>query len=92
MSWYVQCVCISGRGDLVTQDIGEAEILNNPFTSLSSKSSSQTAWEGKGRDWENEEQSTVGEEQVQERLRNLKTHKSMGPDEMQLWVLRELMD
>ncbi|KFQ02707.1 hypothetical protein N329_08423, partial [Haliaeetus albicilla] len=43
-----------------------------------------------GRDWENEEPPTVGEDHVQDRLRNLKVHKSMGPDEMHQWVRREL--
>ncbi|KFP43990.1 RNA-directed DNA polymerase from mobile element jockey, partial [Chlamydotis macqueenii] len=35
---------------------------------------------------------TVAEEQVWEHLRNLKVHKSMGPDGMYPWVLRELAD
>ncbi|PKU33489.1 rna-directed dna polymerase from mobile element hypothetical protein [Limosa lapponica baueri] len=48
--------------------------------------------EGKGRDWENEESPTVGEDQVQDHLRNLKVHKSMGPDEIHPWVLKELAD
>ncbi|KFV90108.1 hypothetical protein N327_12429, partial [Fulmarus glacialis] len=47
---------------------------------------------GKGRDWENEEPPTVGEDQVQDHLRNLKVHKSMGPNEIHLWVLSELAD
>lgn len=34
----------------------------------------------KGRDWENNELSTL-EDQVQEHLRNLKVHKSIGLDE-----------
>ncbi|KFW04502.1 RNA-directed DNA polymerase from mobile element jockey, partial [Fulmarus glacialis] len=45
-----------------------------------------------GRDWENEEPPTAGRDQVQDHLRNLKEHKSMGLDEIHPRVLRELAD
>ncbi|GAB0204392.1 mitochondrial enolase superfamily member 1 [Grus japonensis] len=80
-------------GDLVTQDTEKAEVLNNFFASVfTGKCLSPTAQVTEGRDWEKAEPPTVGEDQVREYLRNLKVHKSMGPDELHPGVLRELVD
>ena len=61
--------------------------MSSVFHSKCSSHTAQVA-EGKGGDWEKEKPPTVGEDQVKDCLRNVKVHKSMGPDEMHPWVLR----
>jgi len=81
-------------GDLVTWDMKKAEACNDFFALVfTGKCSSHTAQiaEGKGINWENEEPPTVGD-QVRDHLRNLKLHKSMGPDHMHPQFLRGLED
>ncbi|PKU33940.1 rna-directed dna polymerase from mobile element jockey-like [Limosa lapponica baueri] len=68
------------RGDLVTQDMEKAEVLNDFFASVfTGKGSNHTTQvaEGKNRGYENEEPPTVGADQVQDHLRNLKSRGSL---------------
>ncbi|GAB0177368.1 hypothetical protein GRJ2_000202000 [Grus japonensis] len=52
-------------GELVTQDMEKAEVLNDIFASVfTGKCLSHTAWVAEGRDPENAESPTVGEDQV----------------------------
>lgn len=61
----------------------EAEVLYDFLPQSSpSRVPATRPWvpEGKGRDWRNDEPPHVGEDQVRDRLRSLKVHKSMGPE------------
>jgi len=81
--------------DLVTWDMETVEVLRDFFASVfTGRCFSHIAkvTDGTGRDRENEEPTTVGENQVRDYLRNLKVHKCMGPDKVYPWVLRELAD
>ncbi|XP_009872345.1 PREDICTED: 5'-nucleotidase domain-containing protein 1-like, partial [Apaloderma vittatum] len=61
------------------------------FTVKGSNHTTQVA-EGKNRNWENEDLTTVREDQVQDHIMNLKVCKSMGPNKICPWALRELAD
>ena len=87
------CPLWQEKGDLVTRNKEKTEAAKGFFVSFfTDKCSSHTAHvaEGEGKDWENEKPPTVGEDQVQDHLRNLKVHRFMGPDEVRTQVLREL--
>ena len=76
-------------GDLVALDMEKSELLSDFSASVfTHECSSHTAQvtDGKGSNWENEEQPTVGEDQVGDHLRSLKVHKAVGRDEVLLWV------
>lgn len=79
-------------GNLVTWDMEKAEVLSHvsdsAFMASCSSHTAQAAG-GKGREWENKEPPTGGEDWGQEGLRDLKVHKSMGPDKMHPRVHRD---
>lgn len=83
-------------GDLATLDKEEPEALNDFHASVSNgKCCSHTAQVEKRKcgDWKAEHpKSTVEEDQVCDRLRNLNVYKPMGHNEIHLRVLRELSD
>lgn len=70
-------------GDLVTLGMEAAYIPSEFFASVficNCVTHTARVAEGKGRDWE-QELPNVGDDQVQDHLRNHIMHKSMGPDE-----------
>ncbi|KAK4811145.1 LOW QUALITY PROTEIN: hypothetical protein QYF61_019776 [Mycteria americana] len=81
---------VNKTGELVTTDMEKAEVLNNFLPQFSMVISLPTSLKplnlraGTG--------GTVGEDQVQDHLRNLNMHKSMAPNEMHPRLLRDLAD
>ncbi|CAM5110091.1 unnamed protein product [Eretmochelys imbricata] len=77
-------------GNLVTEDVEKANVLNAFFASFfTNKVSSQTAALGITT-WGIDGQPSVEKEMVRDYLEKLDVHKSMGPDELHPRVLKEL--
>ncbi|CAM5155513.1 unnamed protein product [Natator depressus] len=77
-------------GNLVTEDVEKANVLNAFFASVfTNKVSSQTAALGIT-EWGRDGQPSVEIEVVRDYLEKLDVHKSMGPDELHPRVLKEL--
>ncbi|CAM4680883.1 unnamed protein product [Lepidochelys kempii] len=87
-----ECVgpLLNEGGNLVTEDVEKANVLNAFFASVfTNKVSSQTAALGITK-WGRDGQPSVEIEVVRDYLEKLDVHKSMGPDELHPRVLKEL--
>jgi len=80
-------------GDVVMEGMEKAEVLSDFFSSVfTNRCSSYTAQvaESNGKNLEKVDLPDVSEDQVRDRLKDLKVHRSMGFYEIHPWVLREL--
>lgn len=77
----------------MTRGMEKANVLNNFFPQSSlAKALAVTPNLQKEENWEKEDLPAVREDQAQDHLKHLKVHKSIGPDEIDPQLLRELAD